>query len=515
METVLKIRLAAKRDGKAVREIARQYHLSRNTVRKYLRSKGGEPRYWRPQEAKPKLGRFVEQLERLLADDAKLDKRERRTALSLFEELQRRGYGGAYDSVRRHVKAWKGERRDFSDLFIPLSFDPGEAFQFDWSEEWLVLGGQTTKVSIAHLRLCRSRMPICIGYVRESLEMVMDAHTRAFSFFGGVCRRGIYDNLKTVVAKVLLGKKREFNARFLAMAAHYLFEPVACTPAAGWEKGQIENQVGLSRTRFFSQRRHFEDLEDLNQFLLTECLAWAKTQPHPDDPSRTIWEVYEQEERPALIAMDLPFDGCTEKTVRVSSTCLVHFDRNHYSVDSARAKRTAQVRVYADRVVVVSDGEVIAEHVRHFGRDKTIYDPWHYLPILDRKPGALRNGAPFKDWDLPAPIKEVWKTLRERPGGDREFVAVLNALRTHGSEALEKAAREALAMGAVSSDVILNLLFRQTEGAAPPPAELSEHLTLRQVPLADCERYDALLAVSKLAESGSAPLLGEGVYHAA
>jgi transposase len=128
--------------------------------------------------------------------------------------------------------------------------------------------------------------------------MVMDAHVKAFSFFGGSCRRGIYDNMKTVVAKILLGKERRFNPRFLALAAHYLFEPIACSPAAGWEKGQVENQVGLSRTRFFSERRRFEDLEDMNQFLLSKCLAWARTQPHPQDAQRTIWEIYLQDERP-------------------------------------------------------------------------------------------------------------------------------------------------------------------------------------------------------------------------
>jgi transposase len=502
METVLKVRLAAKRDGKSVRAIARKYHLSRNTVRKYLRGAELEPRYRRAQESKPKLGPFVEALEQLLEDDWPRPKRERRTALMLFEELQRRGYQGAYDSVRRHVKAWNAERRALSDVFIPLSFEPGEAFQFDWSQQTVVLGGRTTKVSIAHVRLCHSRLPICIGYLRESLEMVMDAHARAFAFWGGVCRRGIYDNMKTVVAKILLGKERTFHPRFLAMAAHCLFDPTACTPAAGWEKGQVENQVGLSRTRFFSERRYFEDMEDMNQFLLSKCLAWAKTQAHPQDPQRTIWEVFEQDERPRLIPMDLPFDGFTEKTARVSSTCLVHFDRNHYSVDSAKAKRTVQVRAYADRVVLVSEGKVIGEHQRQFGRDKTVYDPWHYLPVLERKPGALRNGAPFKDWDLPGPIQEIWKTLRERPGGDREFVGILNAIRSHGSEAVEQAVREALAMGAVSFDVVFNLLCRQTQGEPPPPPEqLPEHLTLSQLPLADCGRYDQLLsAVASLLE---------------
>jgi transposase len=493
METVLKVRLAAKREGQSVRGVARQYRLSRNTVRKYLRSEEMPPKYQRRPEHKPKLGPFLADLERLLRDDGKLPVRERRSALLLFEELQRRGYQGAYDSVRRHVQGWKREHRGPQEVFIPLRFAPGEAFQFDWGEEILVLGGQTTKVSLAHVRLCHSRLPLCIGYLRESLEMVMDAHAQAFAFFGGVGGRGIYDNMKTVVTKILQGKERAFHRRFLGMAAHYLFEPVACTPAAGWEKGQVENQVGLARTRFLAGRRRFEDLADLNEYLLSACLAWAKSQPHPEDRSRTIWEVYEQDERPRLISLGVPFDGFVEHEVRVSSTSLVAFDRNHYSVDSAKARRTAQVRAYADRIVIVSGGEVAGEHPRQFGRGKTLYDPWHYLPVLERKPGALRNGAPFVAWELPAPIQRMRRILQERPGGDREFVQVLCAIQTHGAEPVARAAQETLALGAVSFDVLFNLLSRQGETPPAPPAELPAHLTLQQVPLADCGRYDQLL----------------------
>ena len=141
-----------------------------------------------------------------------------------------------------------------------MAYDPGDAFQFDWSYEQVELGGVPVEVKIAQFRLCHSRKPFCVAYTRESLEMVLDAHVRAFEFFGGVCRRGIYDNLKTVVTKVLMGKDRVFNRRFQNLASHYLFEPVACTPAAGWEKGQVENQVGVVRQRFFAQRRRFADL---------------------------------------------------------------------------------------------------------------------------------------------------------------------------------------------------------------------------------------------------------------
>ena len=151
--------------------------------------------------------------------------------------------------------------------YIPQSFDPGESFQFDWSYELVELGGEPVRVRVAHFRLCYSRMPFCVAYTRESLEMVLDAHVRAFEYFGGSCRKGIYDNLKTVVTKVLTGKDRTFNRRFLNLASHYLFEPVACTPAAGWEKGQVENQVRFIRNRLFVPRLKFADIEELNQWL--------------------------------------------------------------------------------------------------------------------------------------------------------------------------------------------------------------------------------------------------------
>lgn len=493
VETILKIRLA-KRDGTAVRAIARKYHLSRNTVRRYLRNGITEPARKQSKEEKPRLGPYVTELERLLEIDLKAPKRERRTAIMLFEELQRQGYQGAYDSVQRHVREWKADKNAVTGVFIPLSFEPGEAFQFDWSEESLMLGGMPTKVKIAHCRLSHSRFPFCVAYLRESFEMVTDAHLKSFSFFGGVARRGIYDNMKTVVTKVLVGKGRDFNHRFIAMASHYLFEPVACTPSAGWEKGQVENQVGLVRGRFFAKRRKFANLDEVNSFLASECLAWAKTQKHPEQNDRTIWEVYTQDEHPRLIRMDMPFDGFREHTVNIDSTSLIRFDKNKYSVDSSTTARTAQVRAYADRVVIVGNGVVIGEHQRLFGKNKTAYNPWHYLPVLERKPGALRNGAPFKDWDLPPAIREIWKTLEKRPGGDREFVNVLMAVKNHGIDSVERAAAQAVALRAFSYDVVFNILSRQTEEKpAEESDELPEHLVIKQQPIADCHRYDRFL----------------------
>ena len=404
METIRKIRCAYQRDGKSIRQIAREFHLSRNTVKKVLRGEVTEFIYARTTQPLPKLGPYEDALLARLATDAANPRREQRTAMMLFEELQREGFGGGYDSVRRYVQ--KCRRRALSQqatAYIPQSFDPGEAYQFDWSHELVELDGVVVKVKVAHFRLCHSRMPFCVAYHRESLEMVLDAHIRAFKFFGGSCRRGIYDNLKTVVTKILLGKARTFNRRFQQLASHYLVEPVACTPAAGWEKGQVENQVQFMRKRLFVPRVKCADLTELKKRLRDGCLALAAGHRHPEFKDRTVAEVF-AEEQSRLLGVSAPFDGFRETPVRVSTTSLVSYDNNRYSVDAAAVGRTVMLRAYADRIVAVDAGMVIGEHPRRFSRNQVSYDPWHYLAVLQRKPGALRNGAPFKDWELPPPL---------------------------------------------------------------------------------------------------------------
>jgi len=252
VETIRKIRCAHHRDGKSIRQIARDLHLSRNTVKKALRSEATDFVYARTVQPMPKLGPYEAALSSRLLEDRLKPRRGQRSAVKMFEELQREGFRGGYDCVRRYVKKWRRETASPpATAYIPQSFDPGEAYQFDWSHEQVEMNGVVVQVKVAHFRLCHSRMPFVVAYHREALEMVLDAHIRAFDFFGGSCRRGIYDNLKTVVNKILLGRGRTFNRRFLQLASHYLVEPVACTPAAGWEKGQVENQVGFIRGRIF------------------------------------------------------------------------------------------------------------------------------------------------------------------------------------------------------------------------------------------------------------------------
>ena len=492
VETIGRIRREFFVKGKTIKEIVRNLKVSRNTVRKVLRSGATSFEYEREVQPLPKLGAWRAALDRILSENEGKGQRERLTLIRVFEELRGLGYRGGYDAVRRYARGWRKEHAAATaDAYVPLSFAPGEAYQFDWSHEIVVLNGVTTTVKVAHLRLCHSRMPFVRAYPRESQEMVFDAHDRGFSFFRGTCARGIYDNMKTAVESVFVGKDRAYNRRFLQMCGHYLVEPVACTPAAGWEKGQVENQVGLVRERFFTPRLRFKTYEDMNGWLLDQCVAYAQAHRHPELRDQTIWSVFEAE-RPALVRYAGRFDGFHATPAAVSKTCLVRFDSNKYSVMAKAVGRPVDVHAYADRIVIRQDGEIVGEHPRRFGRDQTIYDPWHYVPVLARKPGALRNGAPFKDWVLPGALGRVRSKLAGADDGGRQMVDILTAVLTDGMAAVEAACSAALREGVHSSGVILNILARQRQPPAPTTILTPDALRLQHEPVANCARYDAL-----------------------
>jgi transposase len=479
-----------------IKEIVRTLSVSRATVRKVIRGKATEFRYERGVQPAPKLGEWVEVLTEILEKEARLPRRQRRSTQRLFEELRGRGYDGAHDSVHRFAKAWRNERaRVPIQAFVPLSFSPGEAYQFDWSHETITLQGLPLTIKAAHMKLSHSRMPFVRAYFRETQELVFDAHDKAFLFYGGVCRRGIYDNMKTAVEAIFVGKARQYNRRFLQMCSHHLIEPVACTPASGWEKGQVENQVGNLRDLLFRPKPRVKSLAELNAWLEDQCLAYARRTHHPEFKDRTIWEVF-QDEQASLMELRGPFDGFVEKAVRATTTCLIMADHNRYRVDARAAGRMVLVRSHAERIVVLFNDEVVADHPRQFRRDQIIYDPWHYLPVLVRKPGALRNGAPFKDWELPAGLAAVRAKLNSHADADRQFVKVLSAVLDHGLAAVEAACAEALAAGIANGDVILTVLARQRQPTAPPSITTPDALRLNIEPAADCRRYDSIRKVA-------------------
>ncbi len=492
VETIGRIRREHFVKGKTIKEIVRDLGISRNTVRKALRSEETSFVYGRDIQPLPKLGPWSKKLDDLLETNAKKSVRERLTLIRVFEDLHGLGYEGGYDAVRRYARKWRDEQGALTAAaYVPLSFEPGEAYQFDWSHEIVLLDGVTTIVKVAHMRLCHSRMIFVRAYPRETQEMVFDAHERAFSFFKGACTRGIYDNMKTAVETVFRGKERQFNRRFMQMCSHYLVEPTACTPASGWEKGQVENQVGLIRERFFTPRPRVKSFEELNDWLLDRCVAYAKAHKHPEFKDWTVWQVFEAE-RASLVAVPGRFDGFHAVIASVSKTCLVSFDRNKYSVSCQAVGRPVEVQAYADRIVIRQDGAIVGEHARCFGRDRTIYDPWHYVPVLTRKPGALRNGAPFKNWVLPSSLENVRRKLRGTDDGDRQMVAILAAALSDGLPAVEAACAEALGQGVHSSSVILNILARKKDPGPAVTIVTPQALLLRHAPAADCARYDSL-----------------------
>src|ERR1700689_3710391 len=259
--------------------------------------------------------------------------------------------------------------------------------------------------------------------------------------------------------------------------------------------GQVENLVGNLRDLLFRPKPRVKSLVELNAWLEDQCIAYARRTSHPEFKDRTIWDVF-QDERSSLIELRGPFDGFVEKAVRATTTCLIMADHNRYSVDARAAGRVVLVRSHAERIVVLFNDAVVADPPRQFRRDQIIYDPWHYLPVLVKKPGALRNGAPFKNWDLPPALAQVRAKLKSHVDGDRQFVKVLSAVLDHGLGAVEAACTEALSAGIASGDVILTVLARRLQPVAPPSITTPDALRLKIEPMADCGRYDSIRKVA-------------------
>ena len=493
---VAKIRHKRLVEGQSIRSIAQDLGVSRNTVRKVLRSGAREHVYERRSsvQPRPKLGDHVGELETLLEGNGKRRRRDQLNTKQIWQHLCDLGCEASYEAVRRHVRDWEHRHGcGLAGAHVPLSFEPGEAYQFDWSHEQVLIGGMPVTVKVAQFILCYSRMPFIRCYPRESQEMVFDAHDRAFAAFDGQCERGIYDNMSTAVKSVLRGREREINPQFLKMCSHHLVKPEFCTPRSGWEKGRIERQIGTLRNRLFRPRPRSGTLDCLNGWIAQECLRHAREHPHPGMPERSIHEVFAGEEQRCLAPSVGPFAGWRSQHASVSPTCMVRFDNNRYSVEARAVGRPVEIRGYAELVEIMLGGELVGSHRRRFGRNRQVYDITHFIPILERKPGALRNGAPFKAGLLPGPLAQVKERLGRLEDGDRQMVDILLEARHRGLDAVSAACAEALEAGLCSSDVILNILARRCERTASAQVETPQGLKLGCEPQADCKRYDSLL----------------------
>src|SRR6185312_2265681 len=341
MELLSVIRRWHYRDHFSIREISRRTGLSRNTVRKYLRSDTVEPKFNIP-DRPSKLDPYADKLSQMLRQEAGKSRKQKRTVKQLHADLIALGYEGSYNRVAAFARDWQAARQrelktSGRGVFVPLAFLPGEAFQFDWSEDWAIIAGERTKLQVAHFKLCYSRAFVLRAYPQYTHEMM-------------------FDNMRTAVDKVGRGKERQVNARFSAMVSHFLFEAEFCNPASGWEKGQIEKNVQDARHRLWQPMPHFPSLDALNDWLETRCRElWALT-PHGSQAG-TVADAW-AEEAQHLMSLSRTFDGFVEYAKRVSPTCLVHLDRNRYSVPASFANRPVSVRVYPQRIVVAAEGQI-------------------------------------------------------------------------------------------------------------------------------------------------------------
>ena len=486
------------REGMPIREVARRTGLSRNTVRKYLSSKELDPKY--PQRHSPSLlDEYCQTLTNWLFRESKRHRKQRKSVKQLYFDLQLLGYEGSYDRVAAFARRWKQEQhiahqKTGKQAYVPLRFAMGEAFQFDWGDGWATIDGKKVKLQVAHFKLSCSRAFYLRAYWTQTHEMLFDAHNHAFRVFGGVPERGIYDNMKTAVDKVGRGKERVVNRRFQTMVSHYLFDADFCNAAAGWEKGQVEKVVQDARNGLWQLAPRFASLSELNSWLEEQCKnEWQKTK-HVEYSDRTIADVWLEEKR-QLMTKPADFDGYVESTKRVSSTCLVNFERNRYSVPASFANQRISLHVYPARLEMIAEDRQVAVHHRVFNRDhnasgETIYDWHHYLAVAQRKPEALRNGAPFDE--LPDSFKSLQKILMRRPGGDREMVDILALVLHYDEKDVEQAITHALEIELPSKQHVVNCLHRLIDQGEPAPLTPPQSIELHQEPKANTVRYDQL-----------------------
>lgn len=490
METIGKIRRMYHVKGKKIKEIARELGVSKNTVKKVIRSDETKFEFAKQVRKKPVIDGYRNKLKTILIENSKEPKRRNLTAKKIYERLQELGYKGSYETVNLMIRELRREEgKSNQQVFIPLKFAPGEAFQFDWGEEEIYLAGEIVRVKAARIKLCYSRHSLVVVYPNEQLEMVLSAHDEAFKFFGGCTKHGIYDNMKTAVKKIIVGKDRIFNETFLQMASYYLFEPIACTPSSGWEKGRVEKQVGDSRRNFFTPLLKGETYDEINSKLREMSMNWSKTMKHPDYKDRTVYEVYE-EEKAELIEYRGEFKGYKLHSSIVSPSSMVSYDSNMYSVDCAYIGLAIVIKAYAWKIAVLHEEKEIACHERCFKRNQRIYDPWHYLGALKSKPGALRNGAPFEDLmnRLPEVFSKIRKRQRSYKNSDKQFVEILLMVKQYGLAKVEEACKQAISVGGCS--VVLVKQYLEVKSVAGKEKE--EYIKLKNPPDEDCSIYSKL-----------------------
>src|SRR5438552_1029028 len=393
------IRRAYYIEKKSIRQIAREQHHSRTTIRKAIDKVQPQPYQLRHPKPAPIFGSFQHRVDELLTKNKTLPPKQRYMTHKIYEVLVAEGYQGSESRVKIYVAQWKKEHKP-PDVFLPLDFEPGQDAQCDWGEAIVIIGGIRQMVQVFVLRLCYSRRTFVMCFPTQRQESFLFGHVQAFKHFGGVPARISYDNLATAVKLAMEKKgkerKRIENRIFVTFRAHYLFESHFCTPRAGWEKGQVEHGVGFSRRNFMVPIPEAHSFEELNQLLLERCLQ--DDQRRVNRQTMTIGQAWEQERAYLRPLPSFEYDCSEMVTVRLTPYSQATFETNRYSVPVGKARREVTVKAYPFHVDIYEKAELIARHPRSYEREQDIFDPLHYLPLLEQRPGAFDYAAPLKRW---------------------------------------------------------------------------------------------------------------------
>ncbi len=500
VDKIERIRRAYYVEGKSMRQIAREYQHSRHTVKKAIASpEESQYRLKEPREA-PVLGPYKERIKALLAENEQLPGKHRLTGHRIYQLIQAEGYSGSESGVL--VYLWqlrKGKRK--VKVYLPLEFEPGEDGQVDWGEAQVILTGEQVTVQIFVLRLCYSRKIFVMAFANQKQECFYAGHVAGFDYFGGIPGRLSYDNLKTAVKRVLQGRNRQQQERFIVFRSHYLFESHFCSPGAGHEKGRVEDGVGYVRRNFMTPLLKADNFADLNEQLRQRCEH--DDQRRVDRQPQSIGQAW-QTERPSLRPLPpQPFDCCRQVTARLNGYSQVVVETNRYSVPTDQATAQMRVKLYPFEVKIYRPDEpkAVAVHQRCYGQQQDILDPLHYLPLLAQRPGALNHAKPIRHWrsSWPAVYEQLLAELQyQQPegAGVRQFIQVLQLHQDHPAELVEQAVSQAVAHHCPHLDGV-QLCLRQLLCPEPSPIslDLSDYPKLgviTQQPVC-LEHYDQLL----------------------
>jgi transposase len=456
VELYVKIRRAVMVEGKSEREVARFFGVHRKTVKKMCQY-AVPPGYRRKSEpVSPKLAAYTGIIDAILEADKQVHAKQRHTALRILERLRdEHGFIGGYTIVRNYV--YKAAIRQ-KEMFLPLAHRPGHA-QVDFGEADGYIGGKLVRFHYFCLDLPHSDGCFVKAYPTEDTESFLDGHVAAFGFLGGVPQSILYDNTKIAVAKILGDGKRKRTKAFGELQSHYLFEDKFGRPGKGNDKGNVEGLVGHSRRHLMVPRPVADDYDALNAKLLEGCIK--RSQARLRGQTETIAE---RMKRDASTFMPLPgvaFDACHKVATRVSSLSLVRYRTNDYSVPTEYGHREVLVKGYVNHIDICMGADTIARHARSYGREEFIYNPLHYLALLEQKPRALDQAAPLQDWVLPETFDRLRRVLEARMErrGRKEYIQVLRLLENFSMTQVEHAIKQAFGLGTMSFDAIKHLIL--------------------------------------------------------